>query len=569
MIGREESVKFFASELAYFVRGRARQNLRVLTGYIGFLAGLIFTYAYLFTVLMRVLEGRDYSLIAGLYWTITAMTTLGYGDITFNSDPGFLFSVIVTLSGVVFLLIVLPFGIISLFLAPWIESRMRYRPTLDVPATMRDHVLICGVDAVTRAFIRKLRERSIPFYLVTPDYDQALRLEEDEGLPVILGDPSDAEVLKKLRVASARLLVANLGDMPNTNVILTARALCAVPIVALADAPENAEFLRLAGANQCIALKKILGRQLALRATTRGAMAHVIDSFGQLKVAEIPVFGTPFLGMTLAQAGIRERTGLAVVGIWERGSFAVPTAATVLAEKTVMVVVGTREHLQAFQRVTGEDPEEDFVLILGHGRIGCAAAAFLERKPVPFVLVDRQTNPSCTEHVAVLGDATDRALLKDVGLERAHGVIVTTNDDGANIFLTLAVRHQHPHVRIVARANREEDVEQLYAAGADFVVSNASIGVSILLNVLENKETIFLSEGMHVFRAPVPDALAGGTLRDSRLRTLTGCTVIALEGADAASPLLMPAPETLLETGMNMILIGSPEQESLCREALR
>jgi len=562
-------VKFIASELAYFLRGRARQNLRVLAGYIGFLVTLIWVYAFLFTVLMREVEGRDYSLIAGLYWTITAMTTLGYGDITFSTDLGFLFSVLVTLSGVIFLLIVLPFGVISLFLAPWIESRMRYRPTLRVPATMRDHVLICGIDAVTRAFVRKLQERSIPFYLVTPDYEQALRLEEDEGLPVILGDPSDAEVLRKLHVESARLLVGNLGDMANTNVVLTARALCQVPIVVLAEAPENAEFLRLAGANHSIPLKKILGRQLALRATTRGALAHVIDSFGQLKVAEIPVFGTPFLGMTLAQAGIRERTGLAVVGIWERGSFTVPTVTTVLSEGAVMVVVGTRDHLQAFQRLTGEDPEEDFVLILGHGRIGCAAASFLERKPVPFVLVDREVSSACEEHVAVVGDATSRTVLKGVGLERARGVIVTTNDDGANIFLTLAVRHQHPHIRIVARANREADVEQLYAAGADFVVSSASIGMNILLNVLENKETIFLAEGIQVFRIPVPSALDGKTLQDSRLRTVTGCTVIALEHGETEPPLLMPSPDTVLEQGMNMILIGRPEQESHCRATLR
>jgi voltage-gated potassium channel len=561
-------VKFIVSELAYFLRGRARMNLKVLIGYLAFLAVLVFTYSYLFTVLMQQVEWRDYSLIAGLYWTITAMTTLGYGDITFTTDPGFLFSVIVTLSGVIFLLIVLPFGVISLFLAPWIESRLRYRPTLRVPETMRAHVLICGVDPVTRTFIRKLRERAIPFFVVTPHYEEALRLEEDEGLPVILGDPSSAEVLKKLQVENARLLVANLGDMPNTNVALTARALCEVSIVALAEAPENAEFLRLAGANHSIPLKKILGRHLALRATTRGAMAHVIDSFGTLQVAEIPVFGTPFLGLTLAQAGIRERTGLAVVGIWERGSFTVPTAATALSEKMVMVVVGTREHLQGLEVLTGECPEEDLVLILGHGRIGCAAASFLERKPVPFVLIDQQPNPACEEHIAVLGDATNGAVLRGAGLDQARGVIVTTNDDGANIFLTLAVRHQHPNIRIVARANREEDVEELYAAGADFVVSTATVGGSILLNILEHKESIFLSEGIHVFRAPITAALDGKTLQASRLRTTTGCTVIALEQGEEP-PLLMPGPDTRLSRGMNMILIGSPEQESRCRETLR
>ena len=93
--------------------------------------------------------------------------------------------------------------------------------------------------------------------------------------------------------------------------------------------------------------------------------------------------------------------------------------------------------------------------------------------------------------------------------------------------------------------------------------------MGILLNVLENKETIFLSEGMHVFRFRVPGGLVGKTLQDSLLRTLTGCTVIALERADPEPPLLMPGPDTILEHGMNMILIGSPEQESRCRETLR
>jgi voltage-gated potassium channel len=275
------------------------------------------------------------------------------------------------------------------------------------------------------------------------------------------------------------------------------------------------------------------------------------------------------VGLHLHEAGIRERTGLAVVGIWERGKFSIPGPETVLSEHVVMVVVGTRENLEALENLTGERPEDDLVLILGHGRIGCSAATFLDRKPVPYILMDREPNLACDDHIPVLGDATHRSLLQASGIDRARGLIVTTNDDGANIFLTLAVRHLNPHIRIVARANREEDVDQLYTAGADFVVSNASVGANILMNVLENKETIFLTEGMHVFRQPVPAALAGKSLEASRLRSLTGCTVIALEPGDEGLPVLMPEPQAVLVHGTNMILIGSPEQERRCREALR
>lgn len=39
-------------------------------------------------------EGRYHSWITGIYWTLTVMTTLGFGDITFTNDIGRLFSII-------------------------------------------------------------------------------------------------------------------------------------------------------------------------------------------------------------------------------------------------------------------------------------------------------------------------------------------------------------------------------------------------------------------------------------------------------------------------------------------
>jgi len=59
--------------------------------------------------------------VTGVYWTLVDMTTLGFGDITSTSDMGRLFSIVVLLSGVVFLLVMLPFLFIRLFYAPWLE----------------------------------------------------------------------------------------------------------------------------------------------------------------------------------------------------------------------------------------------------------------------------------------------------------------------------------------------------------------------------------------------------------------------------------------------------------------
>lgn len=553
-------MKLPVNEFAFFLRGQARKNLKLLVLYFVFLAFLVILYAALFMVLMEYLEGRHYSFVTGVYWAIVSMTTLGYGDIVFTTDSGFLFSALVTFSGVIFMLILLPFGMISLFLAPWIEQSLRYRPKSQLNEDYRDHVIIFGYDSITRALTRKLMAHHTPYVIVTSKQDEAIQLEE-EGLHVVVGSPTNVTFLKNIQVARARHVVANLSDPLNTNICLTIRSFCETPIATMIDEPERSELLRAAGANRAIPLKRILGSYLASRATTLGASAHILDAFGKLLIAEMPVKSTPFIGQTLAEARIRQITGLAVIGLWERGTFTIPEAGSVLNPLALMVLAGTREQLQALEGIAGDKDQTDLVMVLGHGRIGCSAARYLERRSIPFVIIDRTNNLDCMDHITVIGDATSRHLLQESGIEEAKGLIVTTNDDSTNIFLTLASRRQRPHMRIVARSNQEENVDQLYAAGADFVISNASVGANILNNVLEGKETIFLTEGIDVFRAPLPPALVGMSIAESQIRPKTGCSIVALELPESPDPIVSPPPETILVEGTGLILIGSPEEE--------
>ncbi|MGA1724285.1 MAG: ion channel, partial [Ilumatobacteraceae bacterium] len=92
-----------------------------------FVLGLIFValvliFSFIFHELMA-REGRSYSWPTSIYWTMTTMTTLGFGDITFTSDLGRSFSVVVLISGSAFLLVVLPFTFIQFVFIPWISAR--------------------------------------------------------------------------------------------------------------------------------------------------------------------------------------------------------------------------------------------------------------------------------------------------------------------------------------------------------------------------------------------------------------------------------------------------------------
>ena len=84
-------MKFISSQIAFFFQNRkAKTNIARLIRFILVLISLITIYSIVFHFLME-LEGRNYSWISGFYWTLTVMSTLGFGDITFNSDLGRLF----------------------------------------------------------------------------------------------------------------------------------------------------------------------------------------------------------------------------------------------------------------------------------------------------------------------------------------------------------------------------------------------------------------------------------------------------------------------------------------------
>ncbi len=120
-------MRLLFSELAALVnRAEKRIHIRPLLRFLLVLAGFFALYSVLFHFFME-FEGRRHSGRTGFYWTRTVMSTLGLGDISFTSDFGRFFSIVVLLTGTVFLLVMLPFPFIPFFYAPWLEEQNRAR----------------------------------------------------------------------------------------------------------------------------------------------------------------------------------------------------------------------------------------------------------------------------------------------------------------------------------------------------------------------------------------------------------------------------------------------------------
>ena len=228
-------MKFLPSQLAYLTANpEARGNLRALLKYLGFLALMVTAYAVLFHVIKLNVEQEQHSWVTGFYWTLVVMTTLGFGDITFTSDVGRVFSIIVLLSGVVFLLVMLPFLFIRLFYAPWLEARVRLRAPREVPSTLQGHVIIAEHDAIAIGLIERLTAAGIPYVVVEPDPIRAAQLF-GERVYVIAGENDNRATYQRAGASRARLVLVNHEDTTNTNITLTVREVApAVPVLSAA-----------------------------------------------------------------------------------------------------------------------------------------------------------------------------------------------------------------------------------------------------------------------------------------------------------------------------------------------
>jgi len=131
------------------------------------------------------------------------------------------------------------------------------------------------------------------------------------------------------------------------------------------------------------------------------------------------------------------------------------------------------------RRIAGT--KNHFVLC-GYGRVGSAVHKELEKRNQIAIIIERDRRIVEKELweepnvLAIPGDATDEDIMRDAGIKRARGVIITTGDDVDNLFITLTARELREKIWIVTRASKKENIKRLYRSGADKVISPETSG---------------------------------------------------------------------------------------------
>jgi len=527
--------------------------------YVAATALLVVVYSFVFIFLMVSAEGRAYTAVDAVYWVITTMTTQGAGDIVFVSSIGKIFSMVVELTGIVLFFAIL----IPIVVAPVLQS---VRASVPTKSKAQEHVLIVGYSPMVDTIIGELNERDLPYLVIDGDRDVVQALVERK-IPCICGDPSDEVTLQNAQIQRAKKVVLNQSDEKNAIIALVAKKLTRADIIGLVEDMANAVYLLYAGADKVVSPKQLLGIDIGHKAAMpiTHQLIGTTPLVGSLRIFELPILGESGLnGSSIEDAKIRERTGATVIAIWKGAKLSFnPSASEIITDTTVLLLVGTRKQLDAAKELSICGPDGTYCAIRGHyiiagyGDVGKRVSKVLRSNGIEHIIIDKHQGD-------VVGSSTDRAILKQAGITEASTLLVTVNSDMDAIYTTLVARKLNPQIDIICRAIRPQAVETLYQAGADYVLSQSVVAGQVLVKFVAPRppgtrlREVLLSEDMKVLEYPPSPSVVGRSLEHLKIRSRTGCTVVAITTGGATIP--NPDPHEVIPEDSSLTVIGTREQ---------
>ncbi|MBS1131818.1 MAG: Kef-type potassium/proton antiporter, family [Proteobacteria bacterium] len=278
------------------------------------------------------------------------------------------------------------------------------------------------------------------------------------------------------------------------------------------------------------------------------------------------------------------------------------------SERVVMRFVASEWLMRSMQltKIAAQSMgSEKHAILCGFGRNGQYLARFLAQEDINYVALDQ--DPDRVREAAaggenvVYGDAGRKEALMAAGLMRASVVIVTVSDTPLSEKILHHVQELRPDVPVIVRTADERDMERLTRAGAAEVVpealeaslmlaSHALVLVGIPINRVlkrvrqtrskrysllrgyyrgmsdrDHDEEDEYQPRLHSVLLVSGSAAIGRTLDTLNLDAL-GCEVSAIRRRGIRA--LEPAPETRLEEGDVVVLLGLPEVVMAAEERL-
>ncbi len=171
----------------------------------------------------------------------------------------------------------------------------------------------------------------------------------------------------------------------------------------------------------------------------------------------------------------------------------------------------------------------------------------------------------------ICGDPAAPENLLKAGIKNDNILIVATEDDDKNVYITLLAKELNPKIKIGAIVKKSESVSKEYTAGADYVVLESELlGREVLRFLLAPKvasfmDRILISNELQLLGLSLPEKYTNRRIRDTDIRDRIGIIIAIKRGEKLIKK---PSPDTILKKGDILIFLLQGKEINKIREIM-
>lgn len=304
-----------------------------------------------------------------------------------------------------------------------------------------------------------------------------------------------------------------------------------------------------------------------------------IGCTGYMTFAGAPLFESVYMALTtITTIGYGEIIPLGRVGRIFNIFYIVIGVATVLVAFGVltqaMIELELSGYFQKRRRRRMINNLKSHFIVCGYGRVGRSASEELKKSGVPILVVDkseeRVERAIQAGLLAVAADSTRDEVLRDVGIDRARGLIAALSTDADNTYLILTAKALNPLLPVATRVSEEESERKLRRAGADVVFAPYTItGQRLSQSLLKPHVNEFIDfttgndMGLDIrieqVQVSATSEYVSKSLRQAQLRAELGVIVLAIRKV-SGQMIFNPPADAEIGAGDHLIVMGQPAQ---------
>jgi voltage-gated potassium channel len=240
-----------------------------------------------------------------VYWLVTTITTVGYGEITPISTQGILLALLIMVLGIVSVSLIIS-QITSRIVSINLGSMFGVTKT-----RKKIDCILCGWNPISQSAYEEIKGPGVEIVVI--DRENQPGLAKSRDVHFIAGDPTSPDVLKRANVTNAKNMVLAMEE--DSQVLLAIHVIRElnpwINIVAKINNHEHIKIAESAGADQVVSPPSIGGRLLSMVADEPSAVDWLIRGTSREKGTQMVEYdvthGSAFAEKTVAQ--IRKELG--------------------------------------------------------------------------------------------------------------------------------------------------------------------------------------------------------------------------------------------------------------------